>query len=71
MSTAPDTRMFVKYSLFKVRPEWKRLPKEDREDSKTEFCEIIKRFEDIFKKEHVKSDIKRFEMGYIDEIKKP
>ena len=46
MSTAPDTRMFVKYSLFKVRPEWKRLPKEDREDSKTEFCEIIKKFED-------------------------
>ena len=31
--------------------------------------EIVKDFEDIFKKEHIKSDIKRFEMGYIDETK--
>ena len=26
-------------------------------------------FENIIKKEHVRSDIERFEMGYIDEIK--
>ena len=32
--------------------------------------DIVKEFENIFKKEHEKSNIKRFEMGYIDE-KKP
>ena len=29
--------------------------------------EIIKKFNDIFTREHVKSDIKRFHMGYIDD----
>ena len=41
----------------------------EKNDISSEYPEIIKKFEDIFKKEHVKSDIKRFEMGYIDEIK--
>ena len=43
----------------------------EQNDVSSDYPEIIKRFEDIFKKEHVKSDIKRFEIGYIDEIKKP
>ena len=32
-----------------------------------DFPDIVKEFENIFKKEHKKSNIKRFEMGYIDE----
>ena len=43
----------------------------EQNDISSENPEIVRRFEGIFKKEHVKSDIKRFEMGYIDEIKKP
>ena len=33
-----------------------------------DFPDIVKEFENIFKKEHEKSNIKRFEMGYIDEV---
>ena len=39
----------------------------EQNDISSENPEIVRRFEGIFKKEHVKSDIKRFEMGYIDE----
>ena len=41
----------------------------EENDISNENPEIVKDFEDIFKKEHIKSDIKRFEMGYIDETK--
>tara|TARA_Y100000591_G_scaffold99538_1_gene84516 strand:+ start:1179 stop:1883 length:705 start_codon:yes stop_codon:yes gene_type:complete len=41
----------------------------EENDISLDFPEIVKEFENIFKKEHVKSDIKRFEMGYIDEVK--
>ena len=38
----------------------------EQNDISSENPEIVKKFEEIFKKEHIKSDIKRFEMGYID-----
>ena len=38
----------------------------EQNDISSENPEIVKKFKDIFKNEHVKSDIKRFEMGYID-----
>ena len=41
----------------------------EENDISLDFPEIVKEFENIFKKEHEKSDIKRFEMGYIDEVK--
>ena len=42
MSTAQEGRRdFVKYSFFKVAPEWRRLSPEDRNDSKREFCEVL------------------------------
>ena len=33
-------RDFVKYSFFKVDPAWRRLPPEEREQSKREFAEV-------------------------------
>ena len=39
----------------------------EQTDISSENPEIIKKFNDIFIKEHVKSDIKRFQMGYIDD----
>ena len=39
----------------------------EQTDISSENPEIIKKFNDIFIKEHVKSDIKRFYMGYIDD----
>ena len=47
------------------------LSKDSKEqnDISLEFPEVVKEFKNIFKKEHVKSDIGRFEMGYIDEDK--
>ena len=46
MSTDPDNRMFVKYSLFKVSSDWKRLPEEEKENSKIEFSELLAEFDD-------------------------
>ncbi|MDG2341919.1 MAG: arylsulfatase [Cytophagales bacterium] len=45
------------------------LSKDSKEenDISLKFPEVVKEFKNIFKKEHVKSDIRRFEMGYIDE----
>ena len=34
-------RDFVKYSFFKVDPAWRRLPTEEREQSKREFAEVV------------------------------
>ena len=39
----------------------------EQTDISSENPEIIKKFNDIFIREHVKSDIKRFHMGYIDD----
>ena len=40
----------------------------EKNDISLDFPEIVKEFEKIFMKEHEKSDIKRFEMGYIDVV---
>lgn len=37
---------FVKYSFFKVSPEWCRLPEAARERSKIEFAEVVAEFSD-------------------------
>ena len=39
----------------------------EQTDISSENPEIIKKFNDIFDREHIKSDIKRFHMGYIDD----
>ena len=41
----------------------------EQNDISSEYPDIVRDFENIIKKEHVRSDIERFEMGYIDEIK--
>ena len=39
-------RDFVKYSFFKVSPEWRRLALGERERSKAEFAELVAEFSD-------------------------
>ena len=39
-------RDFVKYSFFKVSPDWRQLPQERREQDKREFAEVIGEFSD-------------------------
>ena len=39
-------RDFVKYSFFKVDPQWRRLPAKDRQDSKAQFAEVLGGFSD-------------------------
>ena len=39
----------------------------EQTDISSENPEIIKKFNDIFDREHIKSNIKRFQMGYIDD----
>ena len=39
-------RDFVKYSFFKVDPEWRRLPEKERQDSKAQFAEVLGEFSD-------------------------
>ena len=45
------------------------LDLKEQNDISSEYPEVVRNFENIFKKEHIKSEIKRFEMGYVDEIK--
>ncbi len=47
MATAQDGRRdFVKYSFFKVAPEWRRLSPGERSHSKREFCEVVAEYSD-------------------------
>ena len=39
-------RDFVKYTFFKVNPEWRLLPVKAREDSKAQFAEVLEEFSD-------------------------
>ncbi len=39
-----ERRQFVKYTFFNVLPEWRRLPVEDREESKKAFLETVEAF---------------------------
>ncbi len=42
---APQGRRdFVKYSFYKVSPEWRRLPESQRSQSKSEFAEVLAEF---------------------------
>lgn len=40
------SRDFVKYSFFKVSPEWRRLPPGERQYSKSEFAGVVAEFSD-------------------------
>ena len=42
--TQDGTRQYVKYTLFKVDPQWRRLPQGKRERSKTEFTAVVDEF---------------------------
>ena len=44
--TQDSNRDFVKYSFYKVRPEWRRLPEEDRARSKAQFASVLDEFSD-------------------------
>src|SRR5690349_5234254 len=36
---APKKRQFTRFAFFKVAPEWRRLPAEEREQQKREFAD--------------------------------
>jgi chlorite dismutase len=38
---ADGPRDFVKYTFYHLRPEWRRLPREDREEGKARFQEVV------------------------------
>jgi chlorite dismutase len=40
------SRDFVKYSFFKVSPEWRRLPPGERQKNKNEFADVVAEFSD-------------------------
>ena len=43
-ATSPDVGQYVAYTLYKVRPEWRRLPVEEREEAKEAFAETLEEF---------------------------
>ncbi len=40
---APRRRQFTRFAFFKVAPEWRRLPEEEREQQKREFVAVVER----------------------------
>ncbi len=42
-ASAPKKRQFTRFAFFKVAPEWRRLPAEERERQKREFVEVVER----------------------------
>lgn len=36
-----NSREFVKYDFYRVDPLWRRLPQEEREDNRREFCAVV------------------------------
>ena len=44
--TQEEARDFVKYSFYKVAPEWRLLPEKERADSKAEFAATLVEFSD-------------------------
>ena len=45
-SDAPTRRQIVKFSFFRVAPEWRQLSPEDRDAGKQEFCDAVDRWAD-------------------------
>jgi chlorite dismutase len=46
MSPQNDTRrQYVNFSFYRVMPEWRRLPLEEREEHRHEFAEVIRKWE--------------------------
>jgi chlorite dismutase len=39
-----ESRQFVKYTFYKVDPEWRRLPEEERTEGKREFAAVVSEF---------------------------
>ena len=46
MTQQEDARDFVKYSFYKVAPEWRQLPRAQRERGKAEFAATLAEFAD-------------------------
>ena len=46
MTQQEDARDFVKYSFYKVAPQWRQLPREQRERGKAEFAATLAEFAD-------------------------
>ncbi len=44
--TQEGQRDFVKYTFYKLSPQWRRLPDEDRERSKAQFATVLAEFSD-------------------------
>ena len=42
----PTRRQVVRFAFFKVEPEWRRLPLEERDQGKQQFCDAIAAFAD-------------------------
>lgn len=42
----PARRQFVNFMFYKVDPAWRRLPDDERNQGKHEFCEVVKQFQD-------------------------
>jgi chlorite dismutase len=48
-----DRGQYVAYTIFKVRPEWRRLPIEERDAGKEAFAETVEEFTPRF--EHLRA----------------
>ncbi len=40
----PHRRQFISFSFYRVLPEWRRLPLEEREDQRREFGEVLRKW---------------------------
>ena len=54
-ATSPEVGQYVAYTLYKVRPEWRRLPVEEREEAKEAFAETLEEFAPRFDSLHTYS----------------
>ena len=43
--TSPTPAQFVKYTFYKVAPEWRRLPDQVRQEGKRQFASVVAEFE--------------------------
>ena len=46
MTQQEDARDFVKYSFYKIAPQWRQLPRDQRERGKAEFAATLAEFAD-------------------------
>jgi len=44
-ASGDDRRQYVNFAFYKVDPSWRRLAKEERQEGKCEFAEVVQRYE--------------------------